>query len=258
MPIDLDDRYKSRRITSPGSHFLAGAVALIEEYPDALRPYRLTPSLARTILTQKGWNRVVGFHSRNVAHQVHVHLQRTALDLVDADGLLISPVLGLKKPGDFLSEPIIESYQALLRTDTYPPNRVLFGGFSSYPRYAGPREAVFTALCRKNLGCSHFIVGRDHTSVAEFYGDDAARGLFDALPDIGVAPVFFEAIAYDSKDGLYKPSSEADTPEEISGQAARAALLAGERLPDWFMHPAVQDSLAERLAAGRPLFHHAS
>ncbi|WP_420404971.1 pyruvate kinase [Nisaea sp.] len=238
-----------------GSHFVAGTVALASTPQEPDQPYRLSPATVRDILSQKGWNRVVGFHSRNVAHQVHLHIQLEALERANADGLLISPVLGFKKQGDFLSLPIIESYQALLRTGVYPNGRVVLGGFATYSRYAGPREAVFTALCRKNMGCSHFIVGRDHTGVGNFYAPEAARQMFETLPDLGITPVFFEAYAYDLRSGDYLPAATAGEPREISGTEARKALLAGERLPDWYMHPIVQDGLIARIKSGQPVFH---
>jgi ATP sulfurylase len=114
---------------------------------------------------------------------------------------------------------------------------------------------VFTALCRKNMGCSHFIVGRDHTGVANYYDDDAVPALFGALPGIGITPVFFPTHVYDAADGIYVPEAGAKSPRSISGTAARASLLAGEHLPDWYIHPVVQEFLARRLKMGQPLFH---
>lgn len=267
FPADLDAHAKDwfgtedarhpglRSLKDRGSHFVAGKVALVQAQPSHDLPYQLAPATTRLILAQKGWTRVVGFHSRNVAHQAHVHIQLEALERANADGLLISPVLGFKKDGDFLSEPIIESYQALLRTGLYPHGRAVLGGFATYSRYAGPREAVFTALCRKNMGCSHFIVGRDHTGVGDFYAPDAARAYFETLPDLGIVPIFFEPYAYDVADGRYVPADKAKDARAISGTEARAALLAGKRLPDWYMHPVVQDTLAARIKAGQPIFH---
>jgi len=244
-----------RSLEARGSHFVAGKTSLVSAVPEADLPYRLSPLTSRDIIAQKGWTRVVGFHSRNVAHQVHLHLQLEALEQAHADGLLITPVLGFKKDGDFRSEPIIESYQALLRTGIYPRGKVVLGGFATYSRYAGPREAVFTALCRKNMGCSHFIIGRDHTGVGDFYAPDAAQAFIESLPDLGITPMFFDAHAYDLESGRYVPAGEARDPRAISGTEARAKLLKGERLPDWYMHPVVQDALFSRLNAGQPVFH---
>jgi ATP sulfurylase len=143
----------------------------------------------------------------------------------------------------------------MLKASIYQPNTTLLTGFATYSRYAGPREAVFTALCRKNMGCSHFIVGRDHTGIANFYPEDAVGALFDALPDLGISPVFFETHVYDADNGNYVPEAKASAPKNVSGTAARALLLAGEHLPDWYIHPLVQEVLATRLKLGQPLFH---
>jgi ATP sulfurylase len=164
-------------------------------------------------------------------------------------------VIGSKKSGDFLSDVIMDGYSAMLKAGIYHPNTTLLTGFETYSRYAGPREAVFTALCRKNMGCSHFIVGRDHTGVANFYPEDAVGALFDGLPDLGIFPVFFATHVYDADNGNYVPEAKASAPKIISGTAARTLLLAGENLPDWHIHPLVQEVLATRLKLGQPLFH---
>ena len=127
------------------------------------------------------------------------------------------------------------------------------GSFATYSRYAGPREAVFTALCRKNIGCSHFIVGRDHTGVGDFYQPEQSRELFEQLGDIGVAPVFFDEIAYDSARGAYVPAAEASTPTAISGSKARQAIARNKPLPEWFMRDIIQDHLRAEVAAGRAI-----
>jgi ATP sulfurylase len=131
---------------------------------------------------------------------------------------------------------------------------VVLGAFFTYSRYAGPREAVFTALCRKNMGCSHFVVGRDHTGVGDFYPRDANRWLFETVGDIDITPTFFEAIGYNVESSQY----EVDRGQPltmISGTRVRESLRAGERLPDWFMRDLVQDVLLSELASGRPLFY---
>ena len=145
------------------------------------------------------------------------------------------------------------SYQALLEFGCYPKGKVVLGSFFTYSRYAGPREAVFTALCRKNMGCSHFIVGRDHTGVADFYPPDANRELFESLGDIGIEPVFFDAVGYNPQTGAY----EADRGQpliKISGTEVRESLRANKRLPDWYMREIVQDVLLAEMSSGKPLF----
>jgi ATP sulfurylase len=244
-----------RRILGGGSHCIAGDVTLVERRPSEHRHYELTPAQTRAIFTHKGWSRVVGFHTRNPCHRVHEHIQVKALERTGADGLYISPVIGPKKPGDFLPAPIMRSYQALLENGVFPEGKVVLGSFATYSRYCGPREAVFTALCRKNMGCSHFIVGRDHTGVGDFYGTDANRRLFDALPEIGVTPVFFDAIGYDPEKQRYGELSANNRHISISGTQVRDRLRRGERLPDWFMRDVVQDVLLEEIAAKRPVFY---
>lgn len=236
-----------------GDVFVGGDVALVRRLPSPHRQFELTPAQTRFVFTRKGWNRVVGFHTRNVVHRVHEHIQLAALERTGADGLYISPVIGPRKAGDFLPEPVMKSYQMMLDFRFYPPGKVVLGSFATYPRYAGPREAVFTALCRKNMGCSHFIVGRDHTGVGEFYKPDDSRRLFESLGDIGVTPVFFEEIAYDSGRRNYVSADTATEATRISGSDVRRALNANEALPDWFMRDVIQDYLRAEIAAGRPV-----
>ncbi|HET9590039.1 MAG TPA: pyruvate kinase, partial [Anaerolineales bacterium] len=153
------------RLMERDNCFLGGDVTLVQPLASPIRHYLLTPAQTRFIFTRLGWSQVVGFHTRNPAHRGHEFIQIQALEQTGADGIYINPVIGPKKQGDFLAEPIMLSYQTLLEFGCYPKGRVVLGSFFTYSRYAGPREAVFTALCRKNMGCSHFIVGRDHTGV---------------------------------------------------------------------------------------------
>jgi len=266
-PLDLDavipawfgtasaDHPGVRRIIAAGSHCLAGDVTLVERQPSPHRHFELQPVQTRAIFTHKGWSRVVGFHTRNPCHRVHEHIQIAALERTAADGLYISPVIGPKKPGDFLPAPVMKSYQSLLESGVYPAGKVVLGSFATYSRYCGPREAVFTALCRKNMGCSHFIVGRDHAGVGDFYGADANQRLFEALPDLGVVPVFFDAIGYDPATGRYGEIRDGNDHRSISGTEARDCLSRGERLPEWFMRDVVQDVLRQEIVAGNAVFY---
>jgi len=148
----------------------------------------------------------------------------------------------------------MKSYQMMLEFGIYPTGKVILGSFATYSRYGGPREAVFTALCRKNMGCSHFIIGRDHTGVGDFYGADANRRYFEELGDLGLTPVFFDAVGYKPVSGKLEAAS-ADDVNSISGTEVRETLKAGNRLPEWFMREAVQDLLLDEIASGRPVFH---
>ena len=236
-----------------GDVFVAGAITLVRRLESLYRHFELTPAQTRFLFTRKGWSRVVGFHTRNVAHRVHEHIQLTALEETGADGLYISPVIGPRKTGDFLPGPILKSYQIMLDFHLYPVGKVVLGSFATYPRYSGPREAVFTALCRKNLGCSHFIVGRDHTGVGDFYRPEESQALFEKLGEMGVAPVFFDEIAYDSACGAYVPASKASAPIAISGSKARQMIAEDEALPEWFMRDIIQNHLRAEIAAGRAI-----
>ena len=146
------------------------------------------------------------------------------------------------------------SYQTLLEFGYYPKGKVVLGSFFTYSRYAGPREAVFTALCRKNMGCSHFIIGRDHTGVGTFYSSNANRELFDSLGDIGVHPVFFDTVGYNDETDRYEVD-QGQSLRMISGTEVRETLRAEKRLPDWFMRDLVQEMLITELRKGKQLFY---
>ena len=243
------------RFQGAGDTFIGGAVTLVAPVPSPYTPFALTPRQTRFVFTHKGWTRVVGFHTRNACHRVHEHIQMRALEDTGADGLYINPVIGPETRHDFLPLPILRSYQVLLDLGFYPKERVVLGSLSAYPRLCGPREAVFTALCRKNMGCSHFIIGRDHAGVGDFYPADGDRALFADLGDIGITPVFFNAIGYNEDSRRYQDADGQDAVRSISGTQVRQTLGAGKRLPDWVMRDVVQDMLLDEVAAGRPLFY---
>ena len=240
-------------LMAQGSRFVGGDVTLVRPLASSIRHFLLTPAQTRFVFTRLGWSRVVGFHTRNVAHRAHEWIQREALERTGADGLYINPVVGTKKRGDFLPAPIIAGYQRLLEFGCYPAGKVVLGSFLTHSRYAGPREAVFTALCRKNMGCSHFIVGRDHTGVGDFYPPAANRRLFESLGDLGVDPVFFDAVGYNPDEDRYEAAGDAELVT-MSGTAVRDALRADRRLPHWFMRDIVQEALVEEMRSGRPIF----
>ncbi|HKJ59792.1 MAG TPA: sulfate adenylyltransferase [Halobacteriales archaeon] len=148
----------------------------------------LLPAESRVLFRHYGWETVVGFQTRNVPHRGHEYIQKTALEQVD--GLLVQPKIGEKKSGDYDDEAIINSYRRLIDC-YYPDNSVVLSVFPSRMRYAGPREAVFDALVRKNQGCTHFIIGRDHAGVGDFYPKRASHEIFDTVGDIGIEPMRF-------------------------------------------------------------------
>lgn len=242
------------KLKSSDGYFLGGRIRLVRPMQGPLRQYVMTPSQLRFVFEKKGWSRIVGFHTRNVPHRIHEHIQLMAMDIAHADGLLISPVLGSKKSGDFLPEPIMKSYEALIRFGAYPADKVFLSGFYTYSRYAGPREAVFTALCRKNMGCSHFIVGRDHTGVGDFYDQDASRRIFEQMGDIGIEPIFFEAMGYDEENGQFASLKKVPSARQVSGTQVRESILGNRSLPEWMLKPIVQEVLKSELSAGRAIF----
>jgi pyruvate kinase len=242
------------RVMHGGGRFIAGDVTLVQPLASPHRHYLLTPAQSRFVFTQLGWSQVVGFHGRNPAHRGHEFIQAQALERTGADGLYINPVIGPKKKGDFLPGPILLSYQTLLEFGCYPKGKAVLGSFFTYSRYAGPREAVFTALCRKNMGCSHFIVGRDHSGVGRVYEADANRKLFDSLGDLGVEPIFFDTVGYNAGSGALEVD-RGQPLEMISGTEVRETLRAEKRLPDWFMRELVQEVLIAEIRNGNPVFY---
>ncbi len=243
------------RTLAAGKNFVGGAVTLVNAVEAPFRSFHFTPEQTRFLFRQKNWSRVVGFHTRNPPHRGHEFIQLAALERTGTDGLYINPVTGPKKANDFRAEHILAAYQLILENGAYPPGKALLGAFNTYSRYAGPREAVFTALCRKNMGCSHFVIGRDHTGVGNFYPRDANRQLFDSLGDIGVTPVYFDAVGYDETKQAYVEAATQDGLSSISGTEVRDLLRAQQPLPSWFMRDEVQEMMRERIKAGTELFH---
>ncbi|MBI3299562.1 MAG: sulfate adenylyltransferase [Elusimicrobia bacterium] len=239
-----------------GEFLLGGKVRLLRR---RLLPHsyvNLTPRQVRSIFESRGWSKIVGFHTRNVIHRSHEFIQLRAMEQYGADGLFVHPIVGKKKTGDYTADTIIAAYELMMEKH-YPSNRVVFAGFSTWSRYAGPREAVFTALCRQNFGCSHFIVGRDHTGVGSFYGPDDSKVIFSRFPDIGIVPVFYSEIGYSPALGRHASRSEvgdAHALEDISGTQARQFLLGKTPPPDWFMRPTISNLILERLAEGKEVF----
>ena len=241
------------RFMSRGVSMLGGPVEYLSAASIARSPYQLTPEQTRMVFDIKGWSRIVAFHTRNVPHRGHEYVIANACERSNADGVLIHPVIGPKKTGDFLPEVILGAYERLISL-AYP--NALLGAFSTYSRYCGPREAVFTALCRKNFGCTHFAIGRDHTGVGDYYRPNENFELFESLGDIGITPVFFDAVCHCETAGT---AVESTSPEQgelraISGTMIRNLLEKGEAIPDWCMRQEISDWLLELQRSGKPLF----
>ena len=169
--------------------FLAGPIDLLEDLKTPYPRYNLSPSETRYLFKQKGWDTVVAFQTRNPPHRAHEYIQKCALEI--CDGLFINPVIGRKKTGDFTDDLILKAYQTLI-DDFYPQDRVVMSILPWQMRYAGPREAIFHAIVRKNFGCTHHIIGRDHAGVGDYYDTYAAHRIFADFPDLGIEPLFFE------------------------------------------------------------------
>jgi sulfate adenylyltransferase len=210
----------------------------IEQSP--LRRYRMTPVQAREEISRKRWKSVVGFQTRNVPHVAHEMLQKAALNLYD--GLFINPLIGKKKPGDFKDEVILSTYVELI-DNYYPRDRMMFVTLHTDMQYAGPKEAIHHAIMRKNFGCSHFIVGRDHAGVGNYYHPFAAHEIFKDYTDLEIEPLFFPAFYYCKICLTY--ANERNCPhgpefrEELSGTKMRNMMNLGEMPAKHLMRPEV-------------------
>ncbi len=218
---------------------LAGPLELLAAPESPYASHILAPRETRVLFAAKEWRTVVGFQTRNVPHLGHEYVQKTALTFVD--GIFINPVVGRKKPGDFKDEVILAAYEALVR-HYYLRDRAVLAVLRTEMRYAGPREAVHHAIVRKNFGCTHFVVGRDHAGVGSFYGPYASQEIFDQYPDLGIAPLFFTAFFYCRRCGSVVnektcPHEEADRVN-FSGSGFREALSSGGQ-SDAFVRPEV-------------------
>lgn len=194
-----------------------------------LEGHRLHPYITRKEILNRKWNTVVGFQTRNIPHIAHEMLQKAALNIYD--GLFINPLIGKKKRGDFRDEVILESYMKLIE-NYYPKDKVMFVTLHTEMRYAGPKEAIHHAIMRKNFGCSHFIVGRDHAGVGDYYHPFAAHEIFNEFPDLGIQPIFFPTFYYCKKCLGYANERTCphglDFREELSGTRMRKMVIEGD------------------------------
>jgi len=232
-----------------GDWFLGGPARLTHRIEHALSRFELTPDETRRYFQTQGWKTITGFQTRNVPHRAHEYLQRVALEVTD--GLFVQPLVGQKKAGDYTPEAVIRGYQELVR-GFFPPDRVLLGILTTSMRYAGPREAVFHAIIRRNYGCTHFIVGRDHAGVGNYYGKYEAHEFtrrFDGELGITIMRMHgpfhcsaCETIATEQTCPHY--TSDPSRITEISGSLIRSILASGMAAPAHIMRPEIVAALA--------------
>lgn len=233
-------------IYSMKDKFIGGKITLIDSKTREFDEYNLTPRETRILFKEKGWREIVAFQTRNPPHIGHEYVQKTALTFVD--GVFINPIIGKKKVGDFRDDVILKSYETLIQ-HYYLKKRAVMSILRTSMKYAGPREAIHHAIMRKNFGCTHFIVGRDHAGVGTYYGPYDAHDIFNEFPDLGIVPVFFRSFSRCTKCGSVVNDKICPHDQEyhinFSGKKIREILNSGKIPPEDMMRKEVAETILQ-------------
>jgi sulfate adenylyltransferase len=233
-------------IASMNDSFVGGNIILLENKKRPYDEYHLSPRETRVLFKEKGWQEIVAFQTRNPPHIGHEYVQKTALTFVD--GVFINPIIGKKKLGDFRDDVILKSYETLI-DHYYLKERAVMSILRTSMKYAGPREAIHHAIMRKNFGCTHFIVGRDHAGVGNYYGPYDAHDIFNEFPDLGITPVFFRSFSRCTKCGGVVNDKICPHDQKyhinFSGKQIRSLLNEGKIPPEDMMRKEVAKTILE-------------